>query len=468
MDRIIPNPNPVFGKSIPAADAIVHKILVVDSDDVASATLSQILSSKGYKVLTVKKGHDALRLFDAHHFDLVISDVYLPDASGLKLLHYCKHKQPDVEVILITGKPLLTEAVTVVKAGAFSYLAKPIGAERLLKEVKTALLKAPHKVGENALTSTTLLKNVPASEYRIIRSLGAGSIGTVLLVEKEGTFYAMKILRFTGDQKIDPKLLRRFLQEAELLSRFNHPGIVKVIELGFEPTHGSPYIIMEHIAGASLSALIAGQKLTLEEKLDIVYQIAMTLDTVHREGIQHRDIKPSNIMVTLDNQAKITDFGIARLGGSHLTLSLEVLGSPAYMAPESYSGSQEVDLRSDLFSFGVLTYELLTGGLPFQADTIPAMAHIIANEKPVAPCRRNPQLPVAVEALIGRMLQKSPQERYQKAEEIVTHLHLLRQNPNTSVSAVWPQYSPPHTWQDSPSIPGMESISNPALPTRPE
>ena len=435
------------GAPAPEVGAAAGKVLIIEDDLIVRRALSRTLAFDGFEVLTAADGNEALLLFDAHHFDIVLSDINLPGASGMKLLHYCKQKRPSVEVILITGNPSLKDAVSAVKEGAFNYLAKPISSEKLLKEMKTALLEKRRKGEEKAMASTTLLLNAPAKSYHVIRPLGTGSIGTVLLVEKGGIYFAMKILRFTGDQIMDPKLVQRFLQEGQLLARLNHPGIVKVVEHGLGLDQEMPYIIMEYVAGAPLSALIAGQKLSMDEKLDILSQIALTLAVVHNAGILHRDIKPSNILISLDNQVKISDFGIARLGGTNLTMPLEVLGSPAYMAPESFNGSHKIDLRADIFSFGVLAYELFTGRLPFQAETIPAMAHIVATEKPMAPTRLNPQLSMGVEAVIGRMLQKAPEDRYQTAAEIGAALQILRQNPNVPVAQVRQHFSPRHTWQ---------------------
>ena len=393
-------------------------ILVVDDEISICKLLSEILTDSGYDVTVSEDPRDAIIKLSEKNFNLILSDINMPGMSGKELLNYCRHYFPKIRVILITGQPGLEDAIETVKDGAFDYIPKPIGIKKLLDSVEKAL-KA--ELPKHDTLKTDILPN---KEYKIIKTLGAGSMGVVLLVEKEGCNYAMKILRRETNTPLSKTKRKRFFREAEIMKAISHPNIVKVYDFGFTEEDDVPYFIMEYVSGRSLREFIDNIKISNDEKTEIIKQVLEALDTVHEAGILHRDVKPENIIITEDNTAKLTDFGIARIEASNLTFTLELLGTPAYMAPESFTNSIKKDQRSDIFSVGVIYYELLTGVKPFSGETIEEMMESVQNDLPVEPCKIAQNLDPHIQDVLGKMLAKNPKERFKSATEVIKALNM--------------------------------------------
>ncbi|RMD74788.1 MAG: serine/threonine protein kinase, partial [Lentisphaerae bacterium] len=254
------------------------------------------------------------------------------------------------------------------------------------------------------------------ADYQIIKTLGEGVSGVVFEVEKEGRHYALKVFKYTSaNENRIPELRERFEREATFLQDIDHPNIIKVFEWGIT-SDNIPYIVMELIRGQSLKRIIQEkQPIPIPYVANLLKQLAAALQAIHERGAVHRDVKPDNILVCPDNILKITDFGIMRTPDSNLTMASNIMGSPAYLAPEGFVTAR-VDHRSDLFSLGVVAYELFTGRRPFLADNIYAVATAIQSEYPPAPSSLRPDLSADIEKLLASLLVKDPEYRFASAE----------------------------------------------------
>jgi eukaryotic-like serine/threonine-protein kinase len=267
-----------------------------------------------------------------------------------------------------------------------------------------------------AVTGDTLIDSVFDGRYRIIRKLGAGGMANVYLAEDQelGRRVAIKIL--DDRHAADDSFIERFRREAKNAAGLSHPNIVSIYDRG--EAEGTYYIAMEYLAGRTLKELMVSRGPTpIGIAIDYTRQILAALGFAHRNGIVHRDIKPHNVVVDADGRLKVTDFGIARSGASQMTEAGSIIGTAQYLSPEQARGAP-VDQRSDVYSVGIVLYEMLTGKVPFTGDTPLEIAMKHLSEVPVPPSELRDDVPEDLDMIALRALAKDPEDRYQTAAEM--------------------------------------------------
>src|SRR5262245_20092877 len=305
-----------------------------------------------------------------------------------------------------------------------SLLSYEANADAFLERPALDVAPEPPRNGtENTLVGTTL------SHYQVLSLLGAGGMGEVYLARDRRLDRTVALKILPGDLARDPERMQRFEREARAASALNHPNVATIHDVG--ESDGLHFIVMEHVEGETIAARIAGRPFLLFGVIDIAVQAADALDVAHAKGITHRDVKPANLMVTSRGHLKVLDFGVAKMRirddstrGGEWTLAPgtaigRVIGSGPYMSPEQVTGG-DVDPRSDVFSLGVVIYQMATGHTPFFGATRAELLEAILHATPESITGQNGQMPSELERITFKCLEKRAEDRYQSARELLT------------------------------------------------
>ncbi|OGV76054.1 MAG: hypothetical protein A3K19_02410 [Lentisphaerae bacterium RIFOXYB12_FULL_65_16] len=416
-------------------------ILVVDDQPAIRCLLREYLTDLGYPVTEAQDVGAAWAVLESAPVTMVITDVHMPGDSGITLLGRVQERFPDLPVLIMTGKPSIEAAVECIRLGAVDYIPKPFDLEKLRRTITDALARREAQARTARKHSKT--QPMPGSEspgstatgrpavagFKILSKIAEGGMGSVYLVETvvdgQARKHALKIIKpeLMGAEEADRrKAIQRFRREAELASKVKHPGLVEVVEYGVFGYEQMPYLVMSYAPGVSLDRWIRDNPdADYRDKARILMQVADALQAVHVHGICHRDVKPQNILVNGELTTKLIDFGIARSITTRVTASTQLLGTPAYLAPESFT-SEKLDHRADIFSLGIVGYELFLGIRPFSGANHIELAEQIAKRRPVAPRKIRAGFPAELQDVLACMLKKDRNVRYQSMAEVAASL----------------------------------------------
>ncbi|MCJ8329925.1 MAG: protein kinase [Lentisphaeria bacterium] len=397
------------------------RILLIDDDATFSQLIVELLKDEFdvHRACCVQEAEEFLK---SSHVDLILTDLIMPDATGLDFL---RDFDTEIPIIVMSGQADVDTALDCLKNGAVDLLEKPIGRDPLLASIRRSLI-TPHTVCENTMLETItdgFVRSNSIAGFKIIRILGEGNMGIVYQVtgsnvggkQKEYALKVMKPMIFNGgDHKV--LMFERFEAEARAAFSIHNPNIVHIYDYGITEAN-RPYILMEYVQGQTLDKLIDMNELRIRDKCHILRQVAFGLASIHDNDICHRDIKPSNVIVSPGLEAKLTDFGIARLKDSTLTHTNEIFGTPSFLSPEAFI-TAKVDFRSDIFSLGCLAYELFTSVRPFDGPSIVAVAREIQESNPDLISMYDSDFPRELDKMVMKMLSKKPEDRHKSAFEI--------------------------------------------------
>src|SRR5215831_2887614 len=348
-----------------------------------------------------------------------------------------------------------------------SLLTYATDAESFLEWPAADLTTAPASEAHETLVGRTV------SHYEVLSLLGAGGMGEVYLARDSRLDRTVALKILPGELATDPERMQRFAREAKAASALNHPNVATIYDVG--ESDGIRFIVMEHVEGETI-AVRMGRRLTPSEVVDIAVQAADALDVAHAKGITHRDIKPANLMLTHRGQVKVLDFGVAKVNRSEevraqgdwtvepVTAVGSVVGSGPYMSPEQVVGG-DVDPRSDVFSLGVVIYQMATGQLPFSGSTRAELTDHILHAAPEPMMRLNPALPPELERVTLKCLDKRPEGRYQSARDLLTDLWPLKRQLDANAAGAVPDAVRLELLRRAASHPGAAAVADDAATT---
>ncbi len=419
------------------------RVLLVDDQPKLLRLFERSLTKAGHEVVTAENGKLAIELVLAQDFDVVISDVRMPDMGGVELLRALHERDPDLPVLLVSGSPDLQTALKAVEYGAFEYLTKPVPFDKLQASVERAVERRRSKAEEShmleeyrsseRLKTPSRHREVPESwtgeylgggRYRIGRLLGTGGMGSVYAATREDLGRMRVAIKILHPQlAADGDLIARFRREAETVGAVNHPNIVRILDFQVDDENEPAFLVMELLDGLSLRQELQRRGwLTVERSVFIATQMLAALAAVHRAGVIHRDIKPENVFLTsmsgLGDIVKLLDFGVAKVQSADtLTQTGAVIGTPMYMAPEQARG-ERLDARCDLYSVGAIMYEMLSAQAPFAGDNYNALLFAIQQGQPTPLAELRNDIADGLMAVVERSMACDIEQRFRTAEEM--------------------------------------------------
>lgn len=398
-------------------------ILLVDDDPDILALVSALLTSEGFETVTASSMAEMLRCLESRDFDLFVLDMNLPDGDGVRCCSYIRGYS-QAPILMLTAQKSTDLKVNAFEMGADDYIVKPFDPRELAARVKVQLRRAGQALTSADTATDPLRRATRIGRYKVVRELGKGGTGTVLLVEEltSKTRYAMKVL--SRSLCLDDQLVSRFKRESNAHLKLNHPNLVSAIEAGEE--HGQYFYVMEYCQGTPLSEMIEpDQLMPINQTIGVIQQAAHGLAHAHANGIIHRDIKPGNILITQDGTAKILDLGLVKnLEDDKQTFVTETgiaVGTACYISPEQANGDKDIDGRTDVYSLGVTMYHLLTGEPPFHGSVIAVVRQHVDTPLP-DPRELRPGLSDELVRILNRMTAKKRKERYERVPDLIADL----------------------------------------------
>lgn len=405
------------------------KILVVDDNKVNRDVLARRLTHENYDVVTAAGGLNALERLRSERFSLVLLDMVMPDMDGIEVLQELRksHGGLELPVLVVSADSDTPQMVSALDLGANDYLTKPIDFDLLLAKTRRHLaLSATFASTWNTTPgggNSTVRTGQLLGHYLLGDQIGQGAMGRVFRA-RDTRLQRDVAIKVMVDEALPDKALERFLLEARAVARVSHPGVVTIYEVAHDPI---PYIAMELINGHILNSLPA-HEMNTARAVRIIRQVLQALHVVHQAGVIHRDLKPANIMVCEGDRVIVMDFGLAKMTGQDLQLSISgtIYGTPVWMAPEQIMKDfGEVDHQTDLFAVAGLLYELITGNRPFMAVALPQLlAQILYSEAP-SPRTYVPELSEALSRVILTGLNKRKEERWKDCQAFLQALEGL-------------------------------------------
>lgn len=429
-------------------------LLIVEDDEDIRGLLRDCLEECGYTLDTASDGAEGLTKVRAGAFDLVITDLNMPNLNGLELIAAVRDGALGPDFLVLSANGQISRAVEAMRLGASNYLVKPVDLKLLVSEVRTVMKARQDRATEqSAAASTAILGHLhrpaerrgagaaavpapapgghlPGSElpasigrYQVLGQIGAGGMGTIYKCFDPSLMrtVAVKVIGESAERGAREELLLRFACEAQAAGMLIHPNIVTIYDYAAEP-EGPVYLAMEYLAGSELAAVLAAAgRLPWQRAVTIAFQVADALEFAHRSQVIHRDVKPANIMILENDMAKLLDFGIAKLADSALTVPGAFIGSPRYLSPESFRGAR-VDYRTDQFSLGSVLYEMIAGVPAFDFTNFYAGVHYILSEDPRPLEDLVSDAPSLLYDVLYRLHQKDPDRRYHQEMRLLADL----------------------------------------------